>query len=71
MIGKHPLVALVTGVISMIPACFGAFYSILVVGVSDGPGHITAQLMLAGCLLTLLAALFVVGRSTRALLVRL
>lgn len=51
----------------MIVAGFGTFYSVLAVGVSDGPGHLTAQFMLAVCILVALAALLVVARATRAL----
>lgn len=70
-IGKNPVIALVAGAISMIAACLGTFYSILAVGVSDGPGHMTAQIMLAACILATLAALVVMGRSARALWERL
>ena len=71
MISKHPLVGLVFGFMMLCAACFGTFYSALAVGVSDGPGHLTAQVMLAACILVLLAPLFSIGRSARTLWVRL
>jgi uncharacterized membrane protein len=66
-ISKNPVIAFVAGAVSMIVAGFGTFYSVLAVGVSDGPGHLTAQFMLAVCILVALAALLVVARATRAL----
>lgn len=67
MIGKHPAFALIAGSILLAAACFGTFYSVLAVGVSDGPGHLTAQIMLAACGLAALAALLLIWRSARAL----
>lgn len=71
MIDKHPLVALGTGLIVLVAACSGTFYSMLAVGVSDGPGHLTAQIMLAACILTMLAGLLVALRAAWTLLARL
>jgi hypothetical protein len=63
--------ALGTGLILLIAASYAAFYSMLAVGVSDGPGHLTAQIMLAGCIVTILAALLVILRAARAISARL
>jgi len=71
MISKNPVIVLIAGVILLAAACLGTFYSVLAVGVSDGPGHLTAQFMLAACLLAMFAALLLIGCSARALWARL
>lgn len=65
------MAALVTGIILLLAAGFGTFYSILAVGVSDGPGHLTAQLMLAACTLAALVATVITVRSAWALFARI
>lgn len=67
----HPIAVLAAGTVLLVAACIGTFYSVLAVGVSDGPGHMTAQFGLAVCVLAALAALLLIGRSARALWTRL
>jgi hypothetical protein len=65
------VLALGVGLIVLIAASYGTFYSMLAVGVSDGPGHLTAQIMLAACIVITLAALLAVLCAARAILARL
>lgn len=67
-IHTHPLVALVVGLTSLIAAGFSTFFMILAVGVSDGAGHVTSQIMLAGSVLAGLGAVLIIGLSARVLL---
>ncbi|XHS01439.1 hypothetical protein ACFB49_30440 [Sphingomonas sp. DBB INV C78] len=71
MISKHPSAWLVIAAAALIASCFGTFYSFLAVGVSDGPGHITAQLTLGACVVAALGALVIAWRATSALLMLL
>jgi hypothetical protein len=63
----HPVALLALGSGVLIASGFGTFYSILAVGVSDGSGHVTAQLMLGGCIIVGLGALTMVWRAILAL----
>ena len=71
LIGRFPKVAFIGGLLLFVGSCVAAFYSILAVGVSDGPGLITARLMLGGCLVFLSSALYLLWRSTTTLLHRI
>lgn len=66
-IRAHPWRVFIVGVALMIAACFSTFYMMLAVGVSDGAGHITATVMLAGSALAAFGALLLVVLSTHAI----
>jgi len=55
----------------LIASALGIFYSVLAVGVSDGPGRVTAQLMLGGCIIVALLASMMAWRAASALMMRL
>jgi hypothetical protein len=59
------------GAAALIASGFGTFYSILAVGVSDGLGHVSSQLMLGGCILAALCSLMLIWRAALSLLARL
>jgi len=61
------VIALVVGTIAMIAACVGIFFSVLAVGVSDGAGHVTAQIMLTACILAALVASVVIACSENSI----
>ncbi|AJR25203.1 hypothetical protein TZ53_17170 [Sphingobium sp. YBL2] len=71
LIDRFPTVSLMCGLLLFAGGGVTAYYSILAVGVSDGPGLITARLMLAGCMIFLAGVLFLVWRSTLTLIHRL
>lgn len=71
LIERHPGATPAIGGAALIACVFGAHYSVLAVGVSDGSGLITARLMLSGCIIAALAASLMTWRAASALLMRL
>lgn len=71
MFRTHPGAELAVGLAALIASGLGCFYSILAVGVSDGPGHLTAQLMLGGSIVAIFGATAIIWRASSALLARL
>ena len=67
-IRAHPRLVLFVATAALIAAVIGVFYMMLAVAVSDGAGHLSARIMLAGSVVVAIGALIVVGLSARAIL---
>jgi hypothetical protein len=71
VINSYPGAALALGLIVLAASGVATSYLMLAVAVSDGPGRLTAQLMLAFCIAGIAAALLLIWLAASALLKRL